>query len=312
MIETIRTIAVGAAMALALATQAHAVNTRTWVSGTGVDQAGCGPIASPCRTLQYAHDNTSAGGEIDVKDSAGYGALTINKAISIVGDGSIAGVLATTGTNAITITAGSSDKVILRGLTIEGAGVAYNGIVFNSGAVLDIANCVVGNFFATGNGVTGNGIFLQPTSGTSAISIVNTTASNNGSVGVYYYPQSGSTASAQITIDHVTAINNFYGIGINNGLSSGSAKGAITNSLSSHSLFHGIYIWKATVSIDLSVVEHSGDQGIYADVSSIATIGSTTSISAFSTMAPPLPPTRTTDLKTTEAVRPPALSGPQR
>ena len=55
-------------------------NVRTWVSGKGVDQAGCGPIANPCRTLQYAHDVTASGGEIDVADGAGYGAVAIAKA----------------------------------------------------------------------------------------------------------------------------------------------------------------------------------------------------------------------------------------
>ena len=73
---------------------ALALTTRTWISGKGVDQAGCGPIATPCCTLQYAHDNTADSGEIDVLDSAGYGSLRIGKSISIVSDGALAGVLA--------------------------------------------------------------------------------------------------------------------------------------------------------------------------------------------------------------------------
>jgi hypothetical protein len=79
----------GAATALAVisfgfaAGPAHAVPSasRAWVSGHGVDQAGCGSPASPCRTLQYAHDNiVVAAGEIDVLDPAGYGPITITKA----------------------------------------------------------------------------------------------------------------------------------------------------------------------------------------------------------------------------------------
>src|SRR4051794_15750079 len=101
---------------VSLTTQAYALNTRTWISGSGNDQAGCGSIASPCRTLQYAHDNTAPGGEIDVKDSAGYGAVSINKAITIVGGGSLAGVLASAGTIAIRIIAGANDGIVLRGL----------------------------------------------------------------------------------------------------------------------------------------------------------------------------------------------------
>ena len=55
-----------------------------------------------------------------MKDSAGYGSITITKAVSIVGDGSLAGILASSGQDAITINAGASDVVELRGLKIEG------------------------------------------------------------------------------------------------------------------------------------------------------------------------------------------------
>src|SRR5579883_1249856 len=67
---------------------AAALSNRAWVSGHGVDQAGCGAPTSPCRTLQYVHDNIIAdGGEIDVLDPAGYGPIAITKGISIVNDG---------------------------------------------------------------------------------------------------------------------------------------------------------------------------------------------------------------------------------
>ena len=61
---------------------------RAWVSGHGVDAAGCGAPTAPCRSLQYVHDNVVvAGGEIDILDPGGYGAISITKAISIVNDG---------------------------------------------------------------------------------------------------------------------------------------------------------------------------------------------------------------------------------
>ena len=55
---------------------------RVFVSATGSDGNPCS-FASPCRTFQHAHDVASANGEIDVLDPAGYGAVTITKAISI-------------------------------------------------------------------------------------------------------------------------------------------------------------------------------------------------------------------------------------
>src|SRR5579883_3541898 len=99
---------------------ASALPTRTWVSGKGSDSGSCS-LASPCRTFAYAIAQTAAGGEIDVLDPAGYGALTITQSISIVNDGvGEAGVQAGSGGAAITINAGASDVIQLRGLTIEG------------------------------------------------------------------------------------------------------------------------------------------------------------------------------------------------
>lgn len=233
MTNAFKTIVVAAAISTAALTQAQALNTRTWISGTGVDQAGCGPIANPCRTLQYAHDNTSAGGEIDVKDSAGYGNVVINKAISIVGDGSLAGVLASAAGNAIEINAGASDLVILRGLTIEGAGIGSNGIVFNSAARLEITNCSVQNFVASGGG---NGIRLQPAAGTFTVVIAQTLISNNGNNGIYYAALS-SGAALDLLVDRVTMTNN-GGSGLRV-IGSGTGRTTVTNSIASKNGFSG-------------------------------------------------------------------------
>ena len=140
----------GVAVSLLVATSAHALNARTWVSGAGVDQAGCGPIANPCRTLQYAHDNTENGGEIDIKDSAAYGAVVIFKAISIVSDGSLAGVYGPSVGAAIHLDPNTGAKVYLRGLTIQGpGGLDSAGIRAGSDVDLTVDRCVIKNF-ATG------------------------------------------------------------------------------------------------------------------------------------------------------------------
>src|SRR5476649_2443855 len=97
-------ISIVAALAALALPAASLAASRAWVSGHGVDQAGCGAPTAPCRSLQYAHDHiVAAGGEIDILDPAGYGAITITKAISIVNDGvGTAGVQAA-GSNAIDI-----------------------------------------------------------------------------------------------------------------------------------------------------------------------------------------------------------------
>ena len=124
---------------------------RAWVSGNGSNTVGCGAPTAPCRSLQYVHDNIiAAGGEIDILDPAGYGAVTITKALSIVNDGvGTAGVQATSG-YAITVNAGPNDIVILRGLDIEGVGTATFGVAATSFGTLHIENCEVSNFTQAG------------------------------------------------------------------------------------------------------------------------------------------------------------------
>src|SRR2546423_7355935 len=103
----------------ALATApAYAQATRTWVSGVGDDVNPCSRTA-PCKTFAGAISKTAAGGIINCLDPAGYGAVTINKAITIQCEEETGHVLAN-GTNAINVIAAASDIVILRGLTIEG------------------------------------------------------------------------------------------------------------------------------------------------------------------------------------------------
>ena len=57
---------------------------------------------------------------------------------------------------------GRNDAVVLRGLTIEGAGVGANGVVFNAGGSLLIASCFIQGF-AGGDENHGNGILFQVT-----------------------------------------------------------------------------------------------------------------------------------------------------
>jgi hypothetical protein len=250
-----------------LAAPAQTQTARAWVSGHGTDQAGCGPVSAPCRTPQYAHDNiVTGGGEIDILDPAGYGSITINKAISIINDGvGTAGFLAPSGGNAITINA-VSGEVQLRGLTVQGATTGgSSGIVFNTGAGLTVTNCVVQNFAYDG-GSTGNGILLEPSSDLSFV-ITTTLISHNGSVGLWYVP-SGSP-NVYGVIDRVVATDNLNGILLySNNVSGGSSTVAISNSTASNNPEVGIYTVKTTtLSIDNSTMSGNGD-GIVADFSS--------------------------------------------
>src|SRR3954470_15467436 len=94
--------------------------TRTWVSGVGDDANPCSRTA-PCKTFAGAISKTAAGGEIDVIDPGGFGTVTITKSITIDGQGTMASILASA-TNGINVNAGAGDTVILRNLSINGAG----------------------------------------------------------------------------------------------------------------------------------------------------------------------------------------------
>src|SRR5262245_28339322 len=186
---------------------AHAQLARTHVSGVnGNDANDCNRL-TPCRTFQKAHDSTLAAGEITVLDPGGYGALTITKAISIINDGvGEAGTLVSGGLAGITINAGPSDAVSLRGLTVKGIGFGGgNGIVFNSGKSLTIENCVVRSL--TGDGVvTGFGIQFIPSTG-STLAVSNTLVADNGTSGILVRPII-SLDSVRAVFNRVEAYNN--------------------------------------------------------------------------------------------------------
>src|SRR6201747_2561333 len=95
-----------ALVALAVPGSAFGQATRTWVSGVGDDANPCSRTA-PCKTLPGAISKTAAGGEINMIDSGGFGAVTITKSISIEAVGVMGGVL-NTGTGII-VNAGPND-----------------------------------------------------------------------------------------------------------------------------------------------------------------------------------------------------------
>ena len=136
-------------LTLGVSASTYAQATRTWVSGVGDDANPCSRTA-PCKTFEGAISKTAAGGEIDVLDPGGFGAVTITKAITIDGSGgSIAGVLVS-GTNGITVNARAADTVILRNLDFEGLGSGVSGILFQGGGTLIVDNSTITAFTDSG------------------------------------------------------------------------------------------------------------------------------------------------------------------
>jgi hypothetical protein len=141
--------AAGVVALVCATTPAAAGASRVFVSAAGADSAACGAVASPCRTLQYVHDNiVSPGGEIDLMGAGEYGPITVRKAISIVNKSP--GVASLTqsaaGRSAILVAAAANDVVHLEGLSMDGGWSAANGIYFQAGATLTVRDCVIRHF----------------------------------------------------------------------------------------------------------------------------------------------------------------------
>lgn len=155
----------------AFASLAQAQATRTWVSGVGDDANPCSRTA-PCKTFAGAISKTAACGEISVLDPAGFGAVTITKAITIDGTGTLAGILASGGSSGIIINAGAGDTITLRGLSINGNCTGLDGIRILSAKDVNIEDCVIFKF-------TGDGIEATD-SNSLAVNIRNTVIRDNG------------------------------------------------------------------------------------------------------------------------------------
>jgi hypothetical protein len=151
--------------ALLMAAQAtNALVTRTWVSGVGNDANPCSRTA-PCKTFAGAFIKTTAGGEISALDPGGYGAITIDKAITINGDGTLGGIVASF-TTGITVNAGVEDRVVLRNISINGGGNGINGVRYIAGKSLVLDNVTISGFTTRGidMNLTNNGdLFVRNT-----------------------------------------------------------------------------------------------------------------------------------------------------
>ena len=206
-------------LVVAATTMLSAQASRTWVSGVGDDVNPCSRTA-PCKTFAGAISKTAAGGEIDALDPAGYGAVTITKAITIDGGGGQVASVLVSGTNGIVVSANAStDVVILRNLRINGIGTGLNGVQFLSGKALGIENCAIFGF-------TQNGINIASSGG--RVWVTNSDVTNNTGHGVSVV----STAATSVSIDHSRLELNNFGV-----LAGSNSKVTVTNSSSSLNAF---------------------------------------------------------------------------
>jgi hypothetical protein len=210
--NTLLIAVLGLLLGLVLANTTANAQSQSWVSGLGSDTNPCTRMA-PCMTFAGAISKTTAGGEIDCLDPGGYGAVTISKAITIDCSGAF-GLIQVSGSNAINVAAGASDKVIIRGLSFDGvSGGGLNGIVFTSGAQLSVERCLIKGFsqdgirvnlsasgavYVTNTYITNvsSGIVAQTTAGALTVTINQTTIANPA---VYGFQAADGTLDVTIT-----------------------------------------------------------------------------------------------------------------
>lgn len=205
------------------ASAAYGQATRTWVSGVGDDANPCSRTA-PCKTFAGAISKTAAGGEIDVLDPSGFGALTITKSIHINGSASLGGVLVS-GTDGVVVNAGVNDVVSLKGLVIDGASnsSSLRGIRLLSAKALTIEDCDIFGFGL-------RGISIEPTNNTNAPSVFirDTTVHSNLSNGIVI--QNGGGLTPNVTMENVHVVNNVnFGISMTSSTSVTVRHSVLTN-----------------------------------------------------------------------------------
>ncbi|MGI8567850.1 MAG: right-handed parallel beta-helix repeat-containing protein [Methylocella sp.] len=178
-------------------------------------------------------------------DPAGYGTVTIAKAISIVNDGvGTAGITAGSGSAGVKINAGAGDSVHLRGLTIDGPGTSgSNGIQFTTGGNLEIENCVVRIFqtgifigpstsssFTVSNTIAANnagGISVQPSGSGVVTSVLSKIIANNNNTGIVVEGKFTTAASLNVVVADSETSNNNSGTGVSADSASGAAPTSI-------------------------------------------------------------------------------------
>jgi hypothetical protein len=206
------------AIGLLAASLSHAASQRTFVSTLGVNNPSCF-INAPCRDFASAIAATSPNGEIVVLDSGGYGSVPIAQSVSIIAPpGVYAGISVFAG-DGVTIAAGPTGKVTLRGLTINGQG-GSRGIVVTSAGEVHIEQCIVANMNADGIRIDGgarvqvlsslvrsngqNG--LNVAAGTPDVRVIDSQFSRNASHGIWV--AAGTLDAERIAADQ----NGFNGV----------------------------------------------------------------------------------------------------
>ncbi len=253
---TIKVLAIATFM-FAFASMAQAQATRTWVSGVGDDVNPCSRTA-PCKTFAGAISKTAACGEIDALDPGGFGAVTITKAITIDGTGTMASILASLVTG-ITINApGVNDVITIRGLSINGFCNGIHGINILQAKTVNVEDVVI---FRTN---TGNGITVNDANGVN-LNVRNSVIRDNTLDGIN---TTSSAGNVQVTLDNVRLSGNANGLHARSG-SRVTARSCVFSNNTANGIFGdaqaaalvNVFVWDSQISMNGGAGVKSGNAG---------------------------------------------------
>jgi len=242
------------------ASASASAQVRNYVASTGLDINPCSRTA-PCRTFQAAVNVVQPGGEVVALDSTEYGPIHITKAVSVVAAPGIQAAVTVTSGNGLTINAGPSDIVTLRGLTITGVGGSA-GVYFNAGRALSIESCLISGFsgFPTN---TEYGVFFA---GGGDLAVTDSSVRHND-IGVLVMPAAGNAFAA---LDHVRIEDGIGGLVVRDG-----SKVSVRDSVASANLV-GLNAASSTTPVELTVdncmVSNNSADGISASSPSGASV----------------------------------------
>ena len=256
----------GIVFSLLVATRASAQVARVFLAGTGNDAGDCSNQATPCRSLQGAVNQCPVDGEIIILDNGGYGGATITKSLTVDASAGVVAFIART----ITVTIGATDKVVLRGLSMNGVVFGdADGIAFTGGGTLVVENSIVAGFTTAGIDQVAAGSNL----------IVNNCGFRNNSAGVLnstFSDTNSNTVIENSRFEHNTA----FGVDAEHGTTNVS----IRNSVLANN-FGGVYAFSASqtqpvlIVVDTCTIAHNSSAGTDADAvaAGIATVRVTNS-----------------------------------
>ncbi len=169
-------------------------------------------VVKPCRTFAAAMAVVDNGGDVVAVDAAEYGAVTITKSVSIIGNG-YAAIAAEAPADAAVSIATPGVDVVLRGLHLSGRGTlaVQNGVSMTAGRSLTVEKSVISNYFAHGifvntaarlrivdSTLRGNGTGTRIHGGASA-DVVRSQFIGNGGTGLLLIATTAGITSASVT-----------------------------------------------------------------------------------------------------------------